>query len=113
MGKSPPSSSGSDSWLNPLFFLRKKLTFLFYFQGVNEAFKKDADSNKVNLGLGAYRDDNGKPWVLESVRKVNKNIIINSFLKFFRLKISSIIKILTMNISQSKVMSHLLKVLVE
>jgi aspartate/tyrosine/aromatic aminotransferase len=32
----------------------------------------DADTfpKKVNLGVGAYRDDNGKPWVLPVVAKV-------------------------------------------
>lgn len=38
--------------------------------GVTEAFKKDTDSRKINLGVGAYRDENGKPYVLPSVRKV-------------------------------------------
>ncbi|XP_006817148.1 aspartate aminotransferase, mitochondrial-like [Saccoglossus kowalevskii] len=37
--------------------------------GVSEAFKKDKSPNKMNLGVGAYRDDNGKPYVLPSVRK--------------------------------------------
>lgn len=37
--------------------------------GVTEAFKRDSNPNKMNLGVGAYRDDNGKPWVLPSVRK--------------------------------------------
>ncbi|KAI9303491.1 aspartate aminotransferase [Cunninghamella echinulata] len=37
--------------------------------GVTEAFKKDSDPRKMNLGVGAYRDDNGKPYVLESVKK--------------------------------------------
>ncbi|XP_077983459.1 aspartate aminotransferase, mitochondrial-like [Glandiceps talaboti] len=37
--------------------------------GVTEAFKKDTNPNKMNLGVGAYRDDNGKPYVLPSVRK--------------------------------------------
>jgi len=37
--------------------------------GLTEAFKKDQNPNKVNLGAGAYRDDNGKPFVLPSVRK--------------------------------------------
>lgn len=41
--------------------------------GLTEAFKKDANPNKVNLGAGAYRDDNGKPFVLPSVRKVTLN----------------------------------------
>ena len=39
--------------------------------GVTEAFKKDDNPNKINLGVGAYRDDNGKPFVLSSVRKVS------------------------------------------
>jgi len=38
--------------------------------GITEAFKKDTSSNKVGLDAGAYRDNNGKPWVLESVKKV-------------------------------------------
>ena len=39
--------------------------------GVTEAFKRDTNSKKMNLGVGAYRDDNGKPYVLSSVRKVS------------------------------------------
>lgn len=38
--------------------------------GVTEAFKKDTDPRKMNLGVGAYRDDNGKPFVLSCVQKV-------------------------------------------
>lgn len=38
--------------------------------GVTEAFKKDTDPKKMNLGAGAYRDDAGKPYVLPTVRKV-------------------------------------------
>jgi len=38
--------------------------------GVTEAFKKDTNPKKINLGVGAYRDDNGKPYVLPSVKKV-------------------------------------------
>uniref|UniRef100_A0A8D2DCP8 Aspartate aminotransferase n=1 Tax=Sciurus vulgaris TaxID=55149 RepID=A0A8D2DCP8_SCIVU len=37
--------------------------------GVTEAFKRDTNSKKMNLGVGAYRDDSGKPYVLPSVRK--------------------------------------------
>lgn len=40
--------------------------------GVTEAFKRDTNSKKMNLGVGAYRDDNGKPYVLNCVRKVRK-----------------------------------------
>lgn len=43
--------------------------------GVTEAFKKDSNPNKMNLGVGAYRDDNGKPWVLPSVKKAESLIV--------------------------------------
>ena len=42
--------------------------------GVNEAFKRDSNPKKMNLGVGAYRDDEGKPFVLPSVRKAEKKI---------------------------------------
>lgn len=42
--------------------------------GVTEAFKKDSNPKKMNLGAGAYRDDNGKPYILPSVRKAEENI---------------------------------------
>lgn len=39
--------------------------------GVTEAFKRDTNPLKMNLGVGAYRDDQGKPYVLSCVRKVS------------------------------------------
>ncbi|KAI9095770.1 putative aspartate aminotransferase mitochondrial precursor [Phlyctochytrium arcticum] len=42
--------------------------------GVTEAFKADSNPLKMNLGVGAYRDDQGKPYVLSSVRKAEKSI---------------------------------------
>lgn len=42
--------------------------------GVTEAFKRDTNSKKMNLGVGAYRDDNGKPYVLPSVWKAEAQI---------------------------------------
>lgn len=38
--------------------------------GISEAFKADKDPKKINLGVGAYRDENGKPYVLNAVKKV-------------------------------------------
>lgn len=38
--------------------------------GVNNAFNADSDARKVNLGVGAYRDDNGKPYIFKVVKKV-------------------------------------------
>jgi len=43
--------------------------------GVTEAFKKDSNPQKMNLGVGAYRDDAGKPFVLPSVRTAERLII--------------------------------------
>ncbi|KAL7673882.1 hypothetical protein ACOME3_000162 [Neoechinorhynchus agilis] len=40
--------------------------------GVAEAFKKDSNPKRVNLSVGAYRSDEGKPWVLGSVRNAEK-----------------------------------------
>lgn len=39
--------------------------------GITEAYKKDSNPKKINLGVGAYRDDNGKPYVLPTVKKVD------------------------------------------
>lgn len=42
--------------------------------GVTEAYKKDSNPKKINLGVGAYRDDNGKPYVLPCVRKAEEQL---------------------------------------
>ncbi|XP_049830508.1 aspartate aminotransferase, mitochondrial [Schistocerca gregaria] len=42
--------------------------------GVTEAYKRDTNPKKINLGVGAYRDDNGKPFVLPSVREAEDKI---------------------------------------
>nr|UDB72874.1 mitochondrial aspartate aminotransferase [Hemiscorpius lepturus] len=43
--------------------------------GVTEAFKRDTNPKKINLGVGAYRDDQGKPYVLPSVRKAEERLM--------------------------------------
>ncbi|KAL3926245.1 MAG: hypothetical protein SGBAC_013552, partial [Bacillariaceae sp.] len=40
--------------------------------GLNEQFQKDDYPSKVIVGVGAYRDGKGKPFVLPSVRKAEK-----------------------------------------
>nr|KJB33261.1 hypothetical protein B456_006G004600 [Gossypium raimondii] len=45
--------------------------------GVTEAFLADQSADKVNVGVGAYRDDNGKPVVLECVREAERRIAGN------------------------------------
>nr|XP_023683110.1 aspartate aminotransferase, mitochondrial-like isoform X3 [Paramormyrops kingsleyae] len=42
--------------------------------GVTEAFKRDTNPKKMNLGVGAYRDDQGKPYILSCVRKAEAQI---------------------------------------
>lgn len=38
--------------------------------GLMAAYRKDSSADKVDLGIGAYRDDNAQPWVLPVVKKV-------------------------------------------
>ncbi|RFU25395.1 hypothetical protein B7463_g10939, partial [Scytalidium lignicola] len=49
--------------------------------GITEAFKADSFSEKINLGVGAYRDDQGKPHVLPSVRTAEDKIVSARFNK--------------------------------
>ncbi|KAL2496966.1 Aspartate aminotransferase [Forsythia ovata] len=42
--------------------------------GVTEAFLADPSPDKVNVGVGTYRDDNGMPVVLECVREAERRI---------------------------------------
>ncbi|KFM62857.1 Aspartate aminotransferase, mitochondrial, partial [Stegodyphus mimosarum] len=46
--------------------------------GITEAYKKDTNPKKVNLGVGAYRDDNGKPYVLPSVKAAEQKLMSHS-----------------------------------
>ncbi|KAI9824546.1 MAG: aspartate transaminase aat1 [Thelocarpon impressellum] len=51
--------------------------FLFYDTRhcITEAFKADTFDKKINLGVGAYRDDKGKPYVLPSVRTAEQKVV--------------------------------------
>ena len=58
--------------------------------GVTEAFKKDTNPKKINLGVGAYRDDQGKPFILQCVKTVclylkylGKNYLKRLFINLF------------------------------
>jgi aspartate aminotransferase len=42
--------------------------------GIAQAYRNCTDPRKVNVCVGAYRDENGKPWVLPSVREAEKKI---------------------------------------
>ncbi|XP_076367726.1 glutamate oxaloacetate transaminase 1 [Tachypleus tridentatus] len=41
---------------------------------LSKAYKEDPFPQKVDLGIGAYRTNEGKPWVLPVVRKVEQQI---------------------------------------
>jgi len=43
--------------------------------GVAEAFVADPDPEKINVGIGAYRNDDGNPVVLPSVIKAQEHIV--------------------------------------
>ena len=36
--------------------------------GTALAFQKDTSKDKINLGIGAYRDDDGKPYIFKAVQ---------------------------------------------
>lgn len=38
--------------------------------GLAKAFREDTSDKKIDLGIGAYRDNNAKPWILPVVKKV-------------------------------------------
>ena len=43
--------------------------------GTTTAYKNDKDSKKMNLGVGAYRTDEEKPYVFEVVKDVEKELL--------------------------------------
>ena len=43
--------------------------------GLNEAYAKDDFPHKVIVGVGAYRDDAGKPYVLPCVREAERRML--------------------------------------
>lgn len=49
--------------------------------GIAAAFRADPRPEKVNLGVGAYRDQDGKPFVLSSVRSAEKHLLESGITK--------------------------------
>jgi len=48
--------------------------------GMSQRFQADTDERKVNVSVGAYRTDEGKPLVLNCVKKAEKIIVENNAL---------------------------------
>jgi len=46
--------------------------------GTSIAYGADTDPRKINLGIGAYRDEAGKPYVLECVRKAEEALLADT-----------------------------------
>jgi len=42
--------------------------------GLNEAYEKDPSPFKINVGVGAYRDDDGYPYILPCVKEAERRI---------------------------------------
>ena len=40
--------------------------------GTAQAFQKDKSTDKINLGIGAYRDGDGKPYVFKAVKEAEE-----------------------------------------
>jgi len=43
--------------------------------GLTEAFKKDANPNKINLGVGVYKDETAQTPIFDSVKKAEEKIL--------------------------------------
>lgn len=53
-------------------------------------YQKDSNPQKINLGVGAYRDANGDPWVLPVVRSVEAQMVNDPALNHEYLPISGL-----------------------
>ena len=42
---------------------------------LNASYTQDPHPEKISLGIGAYRDNQGNPWILPVVKKVRIYII--------------------------------------
>ena len=50
--------------------------------GITEKYLADPNPDKLNFGVGAYRDDDGKPVVLNCVREAESRIAGKSFMEY-------------------------------
>eukprot|EP00977_Amphora_coffeiformis_P021865 scaffold10022_cov170-Amphora_coffeaeformis.AAC.17 len=48
------------------------------FSGIAAAFRASTDPRKVNVCVGAYRDETGQPWVLPSVRAAEERLLTDN-----------------------------------
>ena len=65
--------------------------------GTTVAFKKDTNPNKINVGVGAYRTDEGKPYVFKAVQEAEKRILADASLNKEYLPISGLAEFNTLS----------------
>nr|DAD26415.1 TPA_asm: hypothetical protein HUJ06_027883 [Nelumbo nucifera] len=75
LGRRPMSTLATDWWHNVGIAPKDPIL------SITEAFFADSSPNKINLGVGAYRDDEGKPVVLQCVRDAEAKITGCEFLE--------------------------------
>ena len=63
-------------------------------------FAKDESPVKVNLGVGAYRDENGRPWVLPAVRLADNQLVKDPELNHEYQKVGGIPQLPLIHISE-------------
>ena len=75
--------------------------------GINIAYANDNDPKKVNLGVGAYRDDNLKPVVFKVVRKIEQQLVADNNLNMVNISLVRNIFRLTAFLGMSVVVRNL------
>jgi len=60
---------------SPSLFKKLEMAPIDPILGTTQAFNADTDPRKINLGVGAYRTEEGKPFVLQVVRDAEKEIL--------------------------------------
>ena len=43
--------------------------------GLMDAFRNDSNANKIDLGVGVYKNEQGETPVLESVKRAERDIL--------------------------------------
>ncbi len=51
--------------------------------GLTDAFKKDPNPNKINLGVGVYKDESGRTPILDSVKRAEAYLLENEASKTY------------------------------
>jgi len=59
----------------PTVFERLEMAPADAILGLTEAFKKDPNPNKINLGVGVYKDENNQTPILKSVKKAEERLL--------------------------------------